>query len=717
VTLDRDRVARALPGYEVENEVGRGAWGVVLGARHRQLDRPVAIKELPEAFAADPTVRRRFVREAKLLATLDHPHVVPIYDYVESEGLCLLVMELLSGGSVWQRFTTTGVSADAACGIVVATCSALDYAHGKGILHRDIKPENLLFTEAGALKVSDFGIAKVVGGAESMATRTGEVLGTPAYMAPEQALGHDLTASTDVYAVGTLLYELLSGRLPFSDDGNAIAVLYRHAHEDPVPLTSVAPEVPHQLAEVAMQALERDPRDRFATAEDFGVALVDSATATWGAGWVRRGGVNVMATGRIGERISTPDGASGEAAIASQPAHRASSVRAPETVAESGAGVAEVAPNELVPVQEVIPADTASPPADAGPSAAAETVPPAQTPLSGEAVEPAPTPRNARRRRAPLFIAGAIVLVIVAVAAGVLLTRGGGGSSTERPSTTPSVAATVTIGPGADHVAGGGGIWATNSASGAVLKIDPTSNAVSPIASLTPPPHAIAAVNGTLWVTTSSGGPLVRIEPGGGPSQTRTTNVPVDTQLAEVAADANGVWASAPTAGQLMRVDPKTNQVVARVDVGSSPDSVAIGEGGVWVANRLDAGTVTRVDPAGDRVVTRVPVGSRPDQVAVGEGSVWVANSGDGTVSRIDPNSNKVSATISVGESPQFVVVGEGAVWVSEQDAGRVSVIDPSTNKVTATVSVGPGPESSAVGGGSVWVVNTGDGTLSKITR
>jgi hypothetical protein len=363
MTLDRDRIIRALPNYEVGDEIGRGAWGVVVSARHRQLDRTVAVKELPAAFASDPGVRRRFVSEARLLATLDHPHIVPIHDYIEDEGLCLLVMELLPGGTVWARFTSEGITAAAACSIVVASCSALHHAHSHGVLHRDIKPDNLLFNKTHTLKVSDFGIAKVVGGAESMGTRTGEVLGTPAYMAPEQALGHELTPATDVYAVGTVLYELLSGRLPFSDDGNAIALLYRHVHEEPVPLAELRADLPASLVEVTMRSLARDPADRYATAEEFGVALAEAAAGAWGGGWVQAGGLNVIATGRIGERITGSQPVAG-VTITGPPGRPTRSTRAGATVADRPLSLDpeddddhERSPDELIPVSEMVLAE------------------------------------------------------------------------------------------------------------------------------------------------------------------------------------------------------------------------------------------------------------------------------------------------------------------------------------------------------------------------
>ena len=216
MTNDFDLVAAALPAYDIGGEIGRGAWGVVLAGRHRQLQRHVAIKQLPASFAADPTVRARFTAEARLLASLDHPHVVPVYDFVQRDELCVLVMEMLTGGTVWSRFTSSGFSAPSAVAVALACAAGLKAAHEQGILHRDIKPENLMFGARGALKVTDFGIAKMVGGAETLATRAGEVIGTPAYMAPEQARGGELSPATDVYALSTMLYELLAGVLPFT---------------------------------------------------------------------------------------------------------------------------------------------------------------------------------------------------------------------------------------------------------------------------------------------------------------------------------------------------------------------------------------------------------------------------------------------------------------------------------------------------------------------
>ena len=177
---DRERMVAALPGYEIGVELGRGGWAVVVSARHRDLGREVAIKQLPPAFASDPVARKRFLREAQLLASFDHQHIVRIHDYVASEGLCLVVMEKLAGGSLWERFIS-GMTMPEACAVTLAAASGLQGAHACGVLHRDVKPHNLLFSETGTLKLTDFGLAKtaVANAGVTALTRAGEVVGTP----------------------------------------------------------------------------------------------------------------------------------------------------------------------------------------------------------------------------------------------------------------------------------------------------------------------------------------------------------------------------------------------------------------------------------------------------------------------------------------------------------------------------------------------------------
>ena len=299
MNFDRELLSSVLPAYEIGGELGQGGMGVVVSGQHRQLGRRVAIKQLPEAFAADPGVRRRFTAEAQVLASLDHPHVVPVYDFVEREGICLLVMELLPGGTLRSRVAGGGCTAPYAVAVSLACLSGLSAAHRRGILHRDVKPENMLFAASGVLKVTDFGIAKVIGGPGTVLTRVGNVVGTPAYIAPEQVRGGKLSPATDVYALATMLYELLAGVLPFSieTEGEDLALLFKHAYEKPVPLRDVAPGVPDPVAAVVMRGLATEPADRFETAEAFGAALAEAATQAWGPGWLAAEQVPIMDAG------------------------------------------------------------------------------------------------------------------------------------------------------------------------------------------------------------------------------------------------------------------------------------------------------------------------------------------------------------------------------------------------------------------------------------
>ena len=301
MSVDRELLSSVLPAYDIGDELGKGGWGVVVSGQHRQLDRRVAIKQLPAALAADPAVRRRFTAEARVLASLDHPHVVPVYDFVERDGVCLLVMELLPGGTLRSRVSAAGgrLTAPHAVAVSLACTSGLGAAHRCGILHRDVKPENMLFAASGVLKVTDFGIAKVVGGPATVVTRAGEVLGTPAYIAPEQVRGGQLSPATDVYGVATMLYELLADALPFTNEGEDVALLFKHAYEAPIPLRDVAPNVPDPVAAVVMRGLATEPAERFATAESFGVALAEAATQAWGPGWLSAEQVPILDAGPI----------------------------------------------------------------------------------------------------------------------------------------------------------------------------------------------------------------------------------------------------------------------------------------------------------------------------------------------------------------------------------------------------------------------------------
>ncbi len=281
-------VERALPSYQIGGELGRGAAGVVYSGVHRQLGRKVAVKQLARAFATDPDVAGRFLREAQMAASLDHPHIVPVYDYIERDGLALIVMERCAS-ALRDGLGSESVPLDRAAYAGLATLSALGYAHARGVLHRDIKPDNLLLDGNGVVKLADFGIARALDEATRL-TATGTVIGTPIYMSPEQAGGTDVGPASDLYSVGVVLYQLLSGRLPYRDASSIQAIIRQHLTEAPAPLSTAVPGIPPAVAHVIDRALAKDPAARWQDATAFGVALGEATSLTLGPGWPRRKG-------------------------------------------------------------------------------------------------------------------------------------------------------------------------------------------------------------------------------------------------------------------------------------------------------------------------------------------------------------------------------------------------------------------------------------------
>lgn len=280
----------ALPQYDIGESIGEGGMGVVFAGVHRTLGRSVAIKQLPWDVLDHAVSSELFDREARVLASLDHPHIVPVYDYVRTGREHLLVMERLDGGTVHSRFHGGGVSGEQACAIGLAMLAGLHAAHRAGVLHLDVKPRNLLFSTQGVVKVADFGIARVISEGATLVTHGGEILGTPAYIAPEQAMGNALSPAADVYAAGTVLYELLSGRLPFDNTRGAISMMRQHMFTDPMPIAGV----PTPIAGVVMRSLARELDARYREAESFAADLASAATAVYGPGWLERSGVPVL---------------------------------------------------------------------------------------------------------------------------------------------------------------------------------------------------------------------------------------------------------------------------------------------------------------------------------------------------------------------------------------------------------------------------------------
>src|SRR2546430_11926793 len=246
--------------YSLERELGRGGMGVVYLAREVRLDRPVAIRRLPPAKACDRKLRERFLREARTAAKLSHPNIIPIHAVEDIGEFVFFAMAYIEGETLTERVRNRGPLAPSEASRVLRDVAwALAYAHGQGVIHRDVKPDNILLENGGRVLVADFGIASAVAGAGALTT--GEVVGTPEFMSPEQALGEPVDARSDLYSLGVVGYFACSGALPFEAE-KATDVLAKQVTEPAPPLTAVAPLVPRRLAQAIDRCLAKDPTDR-----------------------------------------------------------------------------------------------------------------------------------------------------------------------------------------------------------------------------------------------------------------------------------------------------------------------------------------------------------------------------------------------------------------------------------------------------------------------
>ncbi|MFC1439010.1 protein kinase [Streptacidiphilus sp. N1-10] len=261
--------------YALREVIGRGGMGEVWLGEDLLLGRPVAVKVLHAELSFDETALARFRREARSAASLNHPRIATVYDAGElpwTPPRPYLVMEYVDGQTLAERLHQGPLPVHDAVGFTIGVLDGLAFAHARDLVHRDIKPANVMITDGGGVKVMDFGIALALGGPDTTRTTTGTVMGTAAYMSPEQACGRTTDSRSDLYSTGCLLYELLTGRPPFRAD-SALALIYQHVHETPEAPSRLRPAVPPELDAVVLGALAKDPGRRCAGAEDMSAAL------------------------------------------------------------------------------------------------------------------------------------------------------------------------------------------------------------------------------------------------------------------------------------------------------------------------------------------------------------------------------------------------------------------------------------------------------------
>lgn len=306
--MDNLQPGQMLGAYRIINQIGKGGMAAVYKAYQPSMDRYVAIKVLPSQLAESKEFATRFQQEARIIAKLEHPHILPVFDYGESDGIAYFVMRYLEAGTLKNKMESgRPLPLNEIDRIFTQLTDALSYAHSHSIVHRDLKPANALIDSHGNIFLTDFGIAKLLESASPRLTQTDAIMGTPAYISPEQAQALPVDQRSDIYSLGIILYEMVTGRVPFSAD-TPLAIILKHI-SDPLPLPSlIKPDIPAPIEQVILKALAKDPKDRFATAAEFASA--------WKRALEER-----EATPRVTETISAP----ASPALSAVPATRAAS--------------------------------------------------------------------------------------------------------------------------------------------------------------------------------------------------------------------------------------------------------------------------------------------------------------------------------------------------------------------------------------------------------
>ncbi len=496
--------------YRLLEKIGEGGAAEVFRARDQRLDRTVAVKLLRPQFTYDQASRTRFVNEAKAAAGLSHPNIVDIYDFGEGPDHSMFIaMQYVEGQNLKDILQKRGrMSAAEAVSIGQGVCYALDAAHAKGLIHRDVKPQNIMIDRAGNVRLTDFGIVKALSG--PALTQSGMTFGTAAYLSPEQATGEPISPASDIYALGCVLYELLSGTPPFTGENPAV-VAYKQVWEQPRPLHDLVPEVPPSLESVVMRCLNKDPARRYPTADALASDLATFQNSFNQPTQAVSLGLGAIASVRAnaGEWVPVTSRA---------PAELSQAIQMPAVPA--GYGEAEYS---AVDVPAARPRDFISAPV---PQAAAPSQPYPQA-VAAYNAEPVRTIQvvNAGRRRGglgwvPLALAGVLAIAVFALLASQGKSLFGGAARADATSTPPSPTLGVVVeAPSASPTLRLGGVIVGSPTPPAAVPLSTNTPAPPPTLTNTPIPPTEAPPTDT---------------PAPVPTDTAAPALPTDTSVPEV---------------------------------------------------------------------------------------------------------------------------------------------------------------------------------------
>jgi streptogramin lyase len=608
-------IGSTVAGYRIDGLIARGGMGVVYRATHLGLERPVALKVIARELADREGFRERFLRESRLAARLDHPAVVPVFDSREVDGELIVAMRLVTGGDLRRTIARGGPLPPArAIALLGQVAEALDAAHDAGIVHRDVKPHNVL-VEGDRAYLSDFGLAKALGESGEQGGGGASVVGTAEYMSPEQWRGGAIGPAADVYSLGCVLYESLTGIVPF-------------ARKD----ADTEPEMPQGLDAVIERAVAKDPADRYPSAG----ALLAAARECEGAGLAATGVLSESTAPGVRDRATAPIEAGGR-----DGGKRGSGLRLPRGKALAGmaGGLAVLIALVLLVLALV----------------------------GGDGVDVSePIPVGA----APLRVAAASDAIWVTSEPDGTLTR-------LNPESGEPVGKPFQLGTGISGVAvGAGSVWVTDPRRGKVLRVDPDSGRIAERIEVGGSPGPIAFGGDRVWVADGEGRGVSAIDARGGEVYRRGL-LPHAAPL-RLAVGAGGLWVSSASTGNVRRIDLGSALPGEAIPVGRGPAGVTVARGLVWVANSR-GDTVTRVDPSiHDVVGIPIDAGGRPGGIDAGTDAVWVASAAEDAVTRIDLESGqRVGAPIEVGAEPGAVAVGADAIWVADNGEGAITRIEP----------------------------------------
>ena len=619
------RIGSEFVGYRIDELIGRGGMGVVYGAYDLRLKRTVALKLIAPELALDERFHARFARETELAMSLEHPNVVPIYDAGDVDGRFYLAMRLVEGADLGALLRVEGGALQPARALAICgqVANALDAAHARGLVHRDVKPSNVLLDESEHVYLADFGLTRRLD-EEGATAGEGRSVGTPAYLAPEQIEGGSVDGRADIYSLGCLLYECLTGETPFAH-GSRLAVAWAHLEEEPPSARARRPELPEAIDAVIRKAMAKEPQDRYSTCS----ALISEAEEALG---LRR--PPVLRRRQLGII----------AAVATLLILAAALGAAVVIRNIGGARVfAPAAADTLVRIDPATYKVTAV--VDVGPRPSAIAV-------GGHSVW-------------VYNDAGPSVSEIDAATAAVRhTTRVDAAPSHPDVFTGPALAAD-TAGAWLVGVSGRGRSHLTRVFSGPRGKREYR---------LAGEPRAIAVSYGAVWVVVHGAhdNHLLRIDPVSGRVSKRTrfrTSSPIDGLVAGL----GSVWVTASSTATLYRINPHSGRVTGRAELGERAARPLVVRGLIWVGLSDRGGDTAVVDPRAVQVVRDLgccPLGR--GYSTAGYGSIWSYDTPTGSVLRYDEETLQPTSTVRVTNPPfsdgqclRAIAAGAGAVWVT----------------------------------------------------